>query len=117
MSAKDAENWHREFVNEPLDDAAKFELMHHIVLEKFQENEQYRSLLLSTGDRVLHEAKGRGAPSVWEHQELNQEQRDRGMHSGGDWLGKIMTSVRSEVAVTTASLPDSSPSMAWRHYL
>jgi predicted NAD-dependent protein-ADP-ribosyltransferase YbiA (DUF1768 family) len=70
--------------------------MEQLLMDKFAIPE-YRELLLSTGHRDLHEAKGRGAPNQWEYVELSQAQIDAHYFSGGDLLGLLMTRVRARL--------------------
>lgn len=89
--------WHAANLNPPLEDNAKWEFMLQLLQDKYTTNDAYRALLLSTRDRVLHEAKGRGQPSVWEHQPLTPAQLEKGFWPGGDWLGKLLTVVRANL--------------------
>lgn len=56
--------------------------------EKFQHGSKYTNLLLSTGNAVLHEKPMR-KPNAWTFK--NGE--------GGDWLGKLLMCLRSELAL------------------
>ena len=97
--------WHTVDVNPPLGDDDKYGLMSGLVYDKFTTDDNYKQLLLSTGDRVLHEAKGRGAPGLWEYMELSEAQIAKGFSPGGDWLGKILMSVRSVIRDAPAVAP------------
>ena len=59
-------------------------LMLKLLREKYQENNEYGELLLSTGTSTLHETKGRRKPGLWEY-------------GGGDLLGELLTQVRDEL--------------------
>jgi ribA/ribD-fused uncharacterized protein len=53
---------------------------------KFGQNEDLKTILLSTGDRVLHESGGRQRGGHWDY-------------NGSDRLGQLIMQVRSELAV------------------
>ena len=57
------------------------------------EREPCRSLLLSTGDKPLHEASSRGKPNKWTHSPTPNKEG----YSGGDLLGRLLVEVRSEI--------------------
>lgn len=101
VSKEEMNAWHAQNVMPEIDDAAKRELMLTLVRDKFSsaEGAEFRALLLSTGDRALHEAKGMGRPSNWEYvdKELTPELIEKGWTKGGDWLGQILTRVRAEL--------------------
>lgn len=92
--------WHSENVKPQLSDEEKLRLMKQLLHDKYTTNENYKNLLLSTHERVLHEAKGRGAPGFWEYQDLSEEKIAKGFSSGGDWLGKLIMTVRQELTAT-----------------
>jgi len=89
--------WHSTDVNPPLSDDAKRTFMLELLRDKYTTNSAYREILLSTHQRPLHEAKGRGLPSVWEFMELTDAQRAKGFSPGGDLLGQLLTVVREEL--------------------
>ena len=95
-TVKEAEEYVASVINPPLSDDAKRLFMEQLLMDKFAIPE-YRELLLSTGHRDLHEAKGRGAPNQWEYVELSQAQIDAHYFSGGDLLGLLMTRVRARL--------------------
>lgn len=95
--------WHARDVQPPLSDEAKREFMLTLLRDKYATNCGYRALLLSTGQRPLHEAKGRGQPSVWEFVELSEAQRAKGFSPGGDLLGQLLTIVRAELRGESSS--------------
>ena len=111
MSATEAEAWVATHVNAELSDAAKDELLLTLLREKFQ-IPKYRTLLLRTGTRTLHEARGRGAPNRYEFHPLTEAQRrenaalvasgaEAKWSEGGDVLGKLLAVVRSELFSAT----------------
>ena len=63
-------------------------------LEKKFQDPVFRALLLSTGDRPLHERpmRGKGDGNAWTH----YVDRDGTVH-GGDLLGRLLTQVRAEI--------------------
>ncbi len=74
-----------------VDDDTKQEQMSFVLRHKFAEK-RFADLLLSTGDAVLHEKPLRGAPNAWTYKwHVNPEKR------GGDWLGKLLMRIRSEL--------------------
>ena len=66
-----------------LSDDAKQSKMKECLMKKYS-MEPYRSLLLSTGSRELHEQPIRGSGNSW-------------TLPGGDWLGKLLMEVRAEI--------------------
>jgi len=113
MSVADAEAWVRANVIPELSDVDKDKLMLVELREKFA-IPKYRDLLLSTAGRVLHEARGRGAPNRYEFHPLKDQQRiendalvSKGLppkwSEGGDALGKLMMKVRDEIATLPTS--------------
>lgn len=66
-----------------LSDDGKKALMKECLRKKYA-GEPYRSFLLSTGSAELHEKPARGKGNRW-------------TSPGGDWLGKLLTEVRSEI--------------------
>jgi hypothetical protein len=97
FDSKKAEEWAAANVNEELGDAQKKELLKNLLREKF-EIPKYRELLLETGDRELHEAKGQGAPNWYEYHPLTEAQELENEHlismdkppkwqAGGDVMG------------------------------
>ena len=109
MPASEAEAWVRDNVNPELSDTNKDALLLELLRKKFA-IPKYRLLLLSTGDSVLHEARGRGAPNRYEFHPLTESQRSENdslvaegkapkWSEGGDALGKLMTIVRAELNV------------------
>ena len=97
VSKAEMSEWHAENVKPPLDDTDKWDQMYYLLYDKFTTNDEYKQLLLSTGTRVLHEAKGRGAPGLWEHQPLTEAQIQKKFSPGGDWLGKLLMKVREHL--------------------
>lgn len=108
MPVAEAEEWVRENVNPELSEAQKDELMLRLLREKFA-IPKYSVLLLSTEDRTLHEARGRGCPNRYEFHPLSDSQRRENealvadglppnWSEGGDVLGTLMTRVRGELA-------------------
>ena len=109
MPASEAEAWVRANVNPELSDTDKDALLLELLRKKFT-IPKYRLLLLSTGDSVLHEARGRGAPNRYEFHPLTEKHRLENdslvaegkapkWSEGGDALGKLMTIVRAELNV------------------
>lgn len=107
MSVDEAQRWATENVVPELTNEDKDSLMLSLLREKFQD-EKYKTLLMSTNDRPLHEAAGRGAPNRYEFQPLskdklaeNEQLTSSGSEpkwsEGGDVLGKLMTIVRAEL--------------------
>ena len=66
-----------------LSDDAKQSKMKECLRKKYS-MEPYRSLLLSTGSRELHEKPIRGSGNSW-------------TSPGGDWLGQILMEIREEI--------------------
>ena len=108
ISATEAETWMRANVNPELSDVDKDALMLNLLRKKFT-IPKYQVLLLSTGNRVLHEARGRGAPNRYEFHPLTDAHRIENQSlvssgsapkwsEGGDVLGKLMMGVRGEFA-------------------
>ena len=106
MTADQQKAWNVENVLPELDFAARDDLMLQLLREKYQ-IPHYRALLLSTGDRELHEARGRGPPHRWEFHPLSDAHRaDNAVKvaadeapkwtEGGNVLGNLMTRVRAE---------------------
>lgn len=95
-TVKEAEQYVSSVLNPPLSDDAKRAFMQKLLMDKFIIPE-YRTLLMSTGHRDLHEARGRGAPNQWEFVQLSPEQAAAGYYSGGDLLGLLMTRVRARL--------------------
>jgi predicted NAD-dependent protein-ADP-ribosyltransferase YbiA (DUF1768 family) len=64
------------------------------MLEKKYADPLYRDLLLSTGDRPLHERpmRGKGEGSAWTHY-VDVD----GRAYGGDLLGRLLGQVRAEI--------------------
>ena len=53
---------------------------------------------MSTGERELHEAKGRGPPGKWEWQSAwGPEEEAKGFFRGGDVLGQLLMRVRDVI--------------------
>tara|TARA_A100001015_G_scaffold320930_1_gene449206 strand:- start:2048 stop:2716 length:669 start_codon:yes stop_codon:yes gene_type:complete len=78
-------------VNPELTDDGKKDLMLTCLRMKYARPE-YRTLLLSTGDAILHEIPLRGKPNVWSFR--NGE--------GGNWLGQLLMQVRREIRAGAA---------------
>lgn len=78
-------------VNPELTDDGKKDLMLACLRMKYTRPE-YRTLLLSTGDAILHEMPLRGKPNAWSFR--NGE--------GGDWLGQLLMQVRDEIRANVA---------------
>ena len=95
-TVKEAEQYVLSVLNPPLSDDAKQAFMQELLMDKFSIPE-YRTLLMSTGHRDLHEGRGRGAPSQWEFvkKKLSPQQVAAGYSRGGDLLGLLMTRVRA----------------------
>ena len=96
--------WWDENVKDELEDSDKDILMLKLLREKFG-MEPYKNLLMETGERDLHEAKGRGAPNRYEFHPLEDRQVAHNAQlvasgespkflEGGDSLGRLMTKVR-----------------------
>ena len=85
MTKREMVEWHEANVNPAANDEKAAEDMLEFLREKYSIPD-YAGLLLSTGERELHEAPpGRGgAPGLWEY-------------GGGDLLGKLLTQVRAEL--------------------
>lgn len=110
MSISEAEAWVRDNVNPELPDADKNGLLLNLLRKKFA-IPKYAVLLMSTGSRTLHEARGRGAPNRYEFHPLNESQRleneaavSNGLvpkwSEGRDVLGILMTAVRAELVAS-----------------
>ena len=67
-------------------DEEKKELMLNLLRRKYSIDE-YRDVLLSTGDAILHEKPLRGRTNNWNYKDGN----------GGDWLGELLMIVRCEL--------------------
>ena len=85
MNTREVIEWHADNVNPAANDEKAAADMLKFLREKYSIPE-YAGLLLSTGERELHEAPpGRGgSPGLWEY-------------GGGDLLGKLLTQVRTEL--------------------
>jgi len=75
-------------------DVLKYDVMHRVVYAKFDQNEHLRFVLLSTGDRPIHESCRDpwwgGGPQF---------------PSGRDWLGKVLMTVRDELRNKYGDVP------------
>lgn len=107
MTMDEQKDWNVQNVLPELDLVARDELMLQLLRDKYQ-IPKYRALLLATGDRDLHEARGRGAPNRWEFHPLKDAQRAENAalvaaggepkwSEGGNVLGNLMTRVRDEI--------------------
>lgn len=78
-------------------DEIKYEIMRRAVYAKFDQNEHLRFVLLSTGDRAIHE----NCPDPW---------WGGGPHypHGRDWLGKVLVEVRGELREKYGEVEDHS---------
>jgi hypothetical protein len=74
-----------------VDDNIKQEQMLFVLRHKFAEK-RFADILLSTGDAVLHEKPLRGAPNAWTYKSHKDPEK-----RGGDWLGKLLMRIRSEL--------------------
>jgi predicted NAD-dependent protein-ADP-ribosyltransferase YbiA (DUF1768 family) len=74
-------------VADELDEDGKKNLMRECLVRKYNVPE-YRELLLSTGDAILHEVPLRGRPNAWSY---------RANRGGGDWLGKLLMEIRDNI--------------------
>lgn len=107
MDIPEQKAWNVQNVLPELDLVARDELMLQLLRDKYQ-LPKYRALLLATGDRALHEGRGRGPPNRWEFHPLNDAQRAENAalvaaggepkwSEGGNVLGNLMTRVRDEI--------------------
>lgn len=82
----DAKKWGRKVKLRSNWDQVKYDVMIEVCYAKFSQNPELRDLLLSTGDRVLHE----DCPDPWWGGGPNYPQ-------GRDLLGKALMKVRSRL--------------------
>ena len=68
-------------------DNVKFEIMAQVVCAKFDQNDDLKELLLSTGNRPIHE----DCKDPWWGGGPN-------FPRGRDWLGKVLTLVRTHLS-------------------
>ena len=91
--------WRSKYVKPDTTEQEKIELMTRLFKDKYALGTKYADALLATGDKVLHESAGRGAPSFWEYKELSEA--TRAAHPdytfGGDMLGKLLMERRDEL--------------------
>lgn len=82
-------------VNKELSDINKRAWMKSCLHKKFKDPD-FRSLLLSTGDAILHEAplRGKGARNNWTHKVIGDQVY------GKDWLGQLLMEVRAEISMS-----------------
>lgn len=107
MTPSESTAWVAANVLPEIPDNAKDTLMLQLLRAKFQ-IQKYRDLLISTGDRTLHEKALNGIPNRYEFHPLNEERllenaalvaagQPPKWSEGGDTLGKLMTIVRDEI--------------------
>ena len=107
MTIDEQKAWNVQNVLPELDLSLRDEIMLQLLREKYQ-IPKYRALLLATGERDLHEARGRGAPNRYEFHPLNDIQRadnaeleaagrEPKWSEGGNVLGNLITRVRDEI--------------------
>lgn len=79
-------------VNKELSDENKRRWMKSCLHKKFMDSD-FKALLLSTGDAVLHETplRGKGARNNWTFKAIGNEVY------GKDWLGQLLMEVRNEI--------------------
>lgn len=82
-------------VNKELIDINKRAWMKSCLHKKFKDP-VFRSLLLSTGGAILHEAplRGKGARNNWTHKVIGDQVY------GKDWLGQLLMEVRAEISMS-----------------
>ena len=99
VSKGELSEWRSKNVKPDTTTQEKIELMEKLVKDKYTLGTKYADALLATGDKVLHESTGRGAPSLWEHKELSEETlaANPGFTPGGDMLGKLLMARREEL--------------------
>lgn len=84
--------------------ATEYETMVEIVQLKFIQNEDLRQILLSTGDKALHEATNSGYWAIGA--ELSSKVLENRTWEGSDMLGNLLTDLRQNLL---AKFPLSSP--------
>ena len=91
--------WRSKYVKPDTTNGEKIELMTRLLKDKYALGTKYADALLATGNKVLHESAGRGAPSFWEYKELSEATRAANPHYtvGGDMLGKLLMARRDEL--------------------
>ena len=92
--------WLLKSVNPEMPDSKRDEKMKNALTLKFKKCSIYADLLLSTGERELHENADRfGVPPVWvwRKRELSPEQKQLGYTRGGDLMGKLLCEIRDSL--------------------
>ena len=78
-------------IKEELSDNTKQRWMEACLDVKFADP-KFKSILLATGDAVLHEKPMRGKPNAWSYK-WHEDPEKR----GGDWLGCLLMRIRNEL--------------------
>ena len=99
MSGEEAMAWHRKNVVPELTNAEKDAILQAAIFKKFCQP-KFFDLLVATGDKQLHEAKGRGRPNRYQYHVVTRVDAQGTTHvasSGGDIMGRMLMRVRDEL--------------------
>ena len=100
VSDDNVTTWLLRYVEPEMLDSKRDEKMKEALTLKFKKGSIYADLLLSTGERELHENADRfGVPPVWvwRKRELSPEQKQLGYTRGGDLMGKLLCEIRDSL--------------------
>mmetsp|Transcript_25841 Transcript_25841/g.82920 ORF Transcript_25841/g.82920 Transcript_25841/m.82920 type:complete len:281 (+) Transcript_25841:74-916(+) len=98
LTAREVEAWRAACVHSFVSEMEVEEQMRTCLRAKFGPPGQFRELLLSTGERALHEKPMRGKGDRW----TLHVDKTTGERTGGDMLGRLLVSLRAELRAEEA---------------
>ena len=99
LAPREVAAWRTKFVHGVACDAEADQRMRACLRAKYGEHGAFRDLLLSTGERPLHEKPMRGKGDRWT---LHAEGAT-GVRTGGDMLGRLLVELRRELRAEAVS--------------